>query len=78
MGRIEHAGIYRQAQIEPTEDFVQLDSSNEQWVREVLRRPAPIPEQAEVVWKKSMEEVRDGLMSGPLDKEQLDDIFGQG
>jgi len=78
VGALPHVGIYRSANIIPEMSRDELVSSNDVWIDSICGSSPPSSEQAEVVWKKTLEEVRDGLARGPWSRKEMDKHWGKG
>ena len=59
-------------------DMQAFRASNAAWIAEVEARPRPKAEQAEVVWRKTQEELEIGFLRGLFTKAQMNEQFGEG
>ena len=46
--------------------------TNDDWIRSIEQGPTPLPDQANVIWEKSNEEISMGLTRPYLTKDQMD------
>ena len=49
IGKIPHAGIYREADVVPEITRDELLTTNDDWIRSIEQGPTPLPDQANVI-----------------------------
>ena len=77
-GELPYTGIYRAADVRAALDLDTFNSDNDEWVTKICKTRPPDPEQAQVIWQKSKEEVEAGLLRGFWTKEVMDTRWGRG
>ena len=78
LGALPEAHIYRRANVVPSVSLDELLTDANEYVQHIRARPSPKPEQAELVWNKTMEEVELGYMAGSFPAEVVDKLWGEG
>ena len=78
LGALPEAHIYRRANVVPSVSLDELLTDANEYVQHIRARPSPKPEQAELVWNKTMEEVELGYTAGPFPAEVVDKLWGEG
>ena len=82
IGEIPDSGLFAAGGQPYRSDLFETLDENAQWASKLIDRCSRNPELSDDdvnVWKKTMEEVEDGLMMGPFTRAHLDDkVFGYG
>ena len=78
IGKLPHAGIYREADITPEVSRADLLATNIVWISTIEHSRPPLADQANVIWEKSIEEVELGLVRSFFTRSQVNERWGRG
>ena len=78
IGDLDETHIFRKKVVESSLSIKELDSTNEEWIQQILASKPGKPDAIQVIWDKSKEEIKLNILEGWFSKASLDKKFGKG